>query len=483
MTQVILIINNSTWFGKRVHKNWISAAPIITSMLKDICDFSVIDANVNCWTCEEAEAKVRESGADIVLVSALSVDYQLQYHKTAAIAKKALPSCTVVMGGVYPTVMEEEVLSDKNIDYIFIGHAEGRLDSFIHALAAGGAKEIESFPGIGYRKKGGCIVNPLPTYIGDIKEMVRPDYSQIDIEGYLDMGGSYSPRNYSTECNDKKSVNIITSYGCRYNCFFCATRTISGTKIAYREVVDIIDEIKFFISEHNVTHISFIDDNMVSDKTIAKKLLSEIIAMGYSLEIQIGNLALWDLNEEIIILLAKAGCTRIGISIESSSQRVLRDIIHKPLDLSIVESMIAMLRENGIMITVDFIIGLPGETWREIRNTFRYAEKLDVDLCNFNIATPYPKTDMYLYMKENGLLPEGFSFMKDRAYLAGIPSTDEFKAAELLVLQAFEWEKVNCDTTVKRERTKRVLRIDDLQLDDYCRYMRESAIRCIRTME
>lgn len=485
MLKVTLVISNSRWFGKRRYQTWLPAAPILTAILREACDFSIIDANVNEWDFEQTETVIRASKADVVLISALSVDYHKQYHKAAEIAKKALPSCVVIMGGVYPTVMEVDILEDEHVDYVFVRHAEGRLDRFIRLLDIGDHAAIAAFPGVGYRKDSLPVLNPLLASIGDVEKQIRPDYSKLDIESYLAAADAqYNPKNYSTECSVKRSVNITTSYGCRYNCFFCATRTISGRKIAYRSVEDVLDEICFFVTHHRVNHISFMDDNVVSDKARAKALLAGIQAMGVDLELQVGNLAVWDLDASIIAALAAAGCTRVGISIESSSQRVLHKIIHKPLDLKIVKPIVAMLREAGMMVVADFIIGLPGETWQEIKDSFRYAAELDIDLCNFNVATPYPKTDLYKHMVANDMLPKDFSFTDDKFFLTGIPSTDEFTAAELKVLQAFGWEDVNCGTLERRERTKRVLRLDDQSLNDYCRSMRHSAIRsanyCLR---
>jgi len=69
-----------------------------------------------------------------------------------------------------------------------------------------------------------------------------------------------------------------------------------------------------------------------------------------------------------------------------------------------------MCREIGIDIGANFVIGFPGETWEEIRQTFRYAEACDFDVTHFHVATPFPDTDLYHMARDQKLLPEGFSF-------------------------------------------------------------------------
>lgn len=476
MHKIVLAINNFSWFGKRMFRTWLPAVPIITSLLKDKYDFSIVDANVNEWDFDQTVEALRNSQADIVLISALSIDYQIQYHKLAELAKIALPHCITFMGGIYPSSLPEQVMEDANIDFIMQGYAEERLVPILDAITKENKDFLSKVEGVGYRIGKEKHLIPFNRFLSECKTIIRPDYSLIDVDKYFKLQEGYYARNYSTECAEKRSINIIASYGCPYNCFFCANRSLSGSRVVYRPVDDVLDEIAYFVENHNIEQISFMDDNIVADKVRAKHLFEEIINRDYGLEIQIGNLAAWDLDDEILSLLKKAGCTRIGISVESGSQDVLYKIMHKPLNLEIIPPLVKKFREYGIMLIADFIIGLPGETWKDIRTSLSYAEKMDADLCNINIAVPYPGTDMYKYMIDNEMLPEDFKF-DERFFINGLVKTAEFSPTELKILVAFEWEKINASTPEKRERAKKALRLNDLELDEYCKEMRQGAIR------
>lgn len=476
MHKIVLAINNFSWFGKRMFRTWLPAVPIITSLLKDKYDFSIVDANVNEWDFDQTVEALRNSQADIVLISALSIDYQIQYHKLAELAKIALPNCITFMGGIYPSSLPEQVMEDANIDFIMQGYAEERLVPILDAITKENKDFLSKVEGVGYRIGKEKHLIPFNRFLSECKTIIRPDYSLIDVDKYFKLQEGYYARNYSTECAEKRSINIIASYGCPYNCFFCANRSLSGSRVVYRPVDDVLDEIAYFVENHNIEQISFMDDNIVADKVRAKHLFEEIINRDYGLEIQIGNLAAWDLDDEILSLLKKAGCTRIGISVESGSQDVLYKIMHKPLNLEIIPPLVKKFREYGIMLIADFIIGLPGETWKDIRTSLSYAEKMDADLCNINIAVPYPGTDMYKYMIDNEMLPEDFKF-DERFFINGLVKTAEFSPTELKILVAFEWEKINASTPEKRERAKKALRLNDLELDEYCKEMRQGAIR------
>ena len=479
MNKVVIVVNNFTWYGKRPFRTWLPAIPILTALLKNEFDLQVIDGNVNNYDFDQMASEVKKSNADLVLISALSVDYQRQYHRLAEISKMALPDCKVMMGGVYPSVLAEQVMEDENVDFVMIGHAEERIAKVVRYILEND-DNIYKAPGICFRKDGHVRINPLKQKLYMVKKMVRHDYSLLDIEKYFELQQNYSAKNYSTECSEKRSVNIISSYGCPYNCCFCANHSLSDSHVVYRPVKDVLDEIDFFVRKYGVKQVSFMDDNIVADKSRAKELIGGIIDLGYNLEIQIGNLAAWDLNDEILIMLKKAGCSRIGISVESGSQRVLSKIMHKPLNLEIIPPLVKRFKELDIMLIADFLVGIPGETWEEIRSTFDYAYKMGADLCNINIAVPYPGTEMYKDMKANNLLPDDFSFKKN-FYVSGLAKTEEFCPSELIILQGFEWERINADTQEKRERVKRVLRLTDEELDEYIRDMRTSALRFVKS--
>lgn len=476
MNKVVLVINNFSWFGKRTFRTWLPAVPIITALLNEQFDFSIIDANVNEWNFDQTKAAIRESNADLILISALSIDYQIQYHKLAELAKEVLPECITLMGGIYPTSLPNQVMEDKNVDFIIQGYAEERLPIVVKAILNRDYDYLGNMEGIGFKKSGKLHFIPFNKFLINCRTFVQPDYSLLDINRYFLFQSTYSAKNYSTECAEKKSVNIISSYGCSYNCFFCANRALSGSRVAYRPISDVLDEIDYFVKNYQIEQISFMDDNIVADKERAKLLFRELIRRNYNIEIQIGNLAAWDLDDEILDLLHKAGCTRIGISVESGSQRVLYKIMHKPLNLEIIPPLVQKFKKLGIMMVADFIIGLPGETWTDIRTSLTYAENMGADLCNINIAVPYPGTEMYEYMVENNLLPDDFKF-DERFFVNGLVKTSEFTPAELKTLVAFEWERINASTKEKREKAKKVLRLSDQELNQYCRDMRLAAIR------
>lgn len=464
--KILLLIPNYGWFGKRKWNSLPFAVPIIASILKDY-NLEIIDANINDYSEKELSDLLKEKTASLILVSTISYAYSRIYHRMTEIVKNARPDATLLIGGVYVTTCIEHVMEDPNIDIAMMGHAEDRLKLIVDAILHKDKEAVEKSEGIAFRKDGEVTINPLVSNIADVKRMVKPDYSRTSLKQYISKVDAIST-NFVNE-SKKRFANVLTSYGCPYNCLFCASRSISGRKVVVRPADDVLEELDYLVNECKIELLNIMDDNILFDKERAIYILNEIIRRNYNIEIRIDNLAIWHLDKEILNLLKEAGCTRLGVSIESGCERVLHKIIRKPLKLEIVKPIREMCRDTGILVQANFIIGFPGETWIEIRESLQFAEECDFDLVSIHIATPMPKTDLYEYAIKQGVLADGFSFYDDTHLGAtvGYLTTDEFTPQELEIMRAYEWDRINFSTPEKRKRALQILEMEEDELKEY----------------
>lgn len=473
---ILLMVPNYSWFGKRAWNTLPFAIPILAAILKKY-NFEIIDCNINDYTESDVAQILREKDAKIVLVSTISYDYHRTYHRLASIIKQAMPDCVLLMGGVYVTTCIEHVMEDINVDIAMMGHAEERLELLIDNILENQLEKIQKTEGIAYRKNSKVFVNQLISNVADVINMVKPDYEKTDIKKYIKKEEAIAI-NYVNE-SKKHFANVITSYGCPYNCIFCASRSISGRKVVVRPAEDVLEEIDFLVKDCNIELLNIMDDNILFDKNRAEFIFNEIINRQYHIEIRIDNLAIWHLDKKILELMKKAGVTRMGVSVESGCERVLHNIIRKPLKLNIVKPIRELCRNMGMLMTANFMIGLPGEKWDEIRESLKFAEYCDFDLISIHIATPLPKTDLYTYAVEYGALSEKFSFFDESHFGTGIGylETDEFSPKELEVIRAFEWDRINFSTEQKRKRACEVLELNEEELQSF---RKQTRINCGR---
>lgn len=469
MEKVVIIVANSRWFNGREYMEPIMALPILASQLAGKFEYTIIDCNAKDLNEMETKREIQSTQARFVLITALSVELHKHYHLVAKLSKEALPEAEVIMGGVYATTCYDHIIEDRNIDYVLLGYAENRLDKFLQKLCE--KSGMDNFAGAVYRENGSVKINPVDSYIGDVREMAKPDYSKIDLSPYVEHGFRFSTF-------AERELPIITSYGCPHNCLFCATRTISGRKIAYREVEDVIDEMRYLKNKYNINAVVFLDDNILTDEKRAKKLFERMIEEKFNFKFRLMSTAAWHLKDEIIDIMVKAGCYALSLSIESGVDRVLHEIIRKPLKKEIVPGVIEKLQKRGIFVSASIVIGFPGETWNEIRETIAFAEKCNPDYLQIFMATILPQTDLFKVAKENHCIPEDFSFFNEDIYtgfVKGNITTDEFIPDELEILRSYEWDRINFSTQDKREKFCKHRGITEKELAIFRQNTRRSA--------
>lgn len=129
----------------------------------------------------------------------------------------------------------------------------------------------------------------------------------------------------------------------------------------------------------------------------------------------------------------------------------MKNIIKKPIDLDKTFHILDLAKSLDFEIACNFVFGFPGETWDQIRDTCRYAGKINVDIANFHIATPLPMTElMDICIREGYLNPNEGTTLS--GYTKGVIETSEFSSLELQILRAFEGDRINF-SGLKRKQT------------------------------
>lgn len=186
----------------------------------------------------------------------------------------------------------------------------------------------------------------------------------------------------------------------------------------------VIDEIELLINKYKQTHINFLDDNFTVNRQRIKNLTQGMI------EKRFYELATFDcqtradaIDEEILVLLKRAGFRVINFGLETASERLMVLLNKKETVQQNIEG-VKLAKKFGFGVSGTFIFGLPTETKQERWQAYRLAKELSLDYVRFNNATPYPGTKLYeiaksenrLYIEKNwtnlnacGTLVEGAS--------------------------------------------------------------------------
>ncbi len=195
--------------------------------------------------------------------------------------------------------------------------------------------------------------------------------------------------------------NIIeTVRGCPYNCSFCSATIYNGKTYRYKPIENIINEIDSWTRKSSLAH--FADLNIASNFDKAKEVFSAIAPY---------NLTWWGSasvnvadDDELLRLMAKSGCSYLGIGMESISKDTLTEINKGHNINTDFKEMVRRLHDYNIDVYGFFIFGMDTDTIDDFKETAEFVIEAGIDFPIFQILTPYPGTRIYNTFKEQGRL-------------------------------------------------------------------------------
>lgn len=463
--RVMLTYPNQRWQKTDLSTTW-NLNPyticLLATMIKDEVDVKIIDAQFYNMSQDEFRKEVEEFNPDLVGISLLSSEYHLIGDIAADIVKDINSEIIIVMGGVHVTSMYWRVMENPKIDYAVRGEGEYVFRDLIRYINGEGSLPM----GVIYRKENGDMHIPPLTLVDDLDALPYPDYELVDFHAY-----SMTVQRYGIDAPaELPFMRIPTVRGCPIGCSFCQVESVSGKKHRMRSAANVVGELEMLIKKCGIKSINFEDDNAFLHRGRARELLRMMIDHKLNLKWKANGVALFTLDDEILPLMAKSGCLMLDVAIESGSERVLKEIVMKPIDLKTAPHKIALAKKYGIYVCVNFVIGLPGETWDEIRQSLRYAETCGADYVKIFIANPIIGTKMFDMAKKKGYIV-GDEY--DINWRYGRIKTPEFDPKDISILRAYEWDRINFTDPAKRKKTADIMNISLEELENIRRETRK----------
>lgn len=192
----------------------------------------------------------------------------------------------------------------------------------------------------------------------------------------------------------------------------------------YYSITRVKEDFKRLRERYGARTIVFQDDHFMADKQRAIKIINILGELQLAAVFQNG-LALYALDRKTLEALKKAGVNQLLLSVESGSNRVLKEIMHKPFDLSIVERVASDCRELKIYTNVNILIGLPGETKQDIEDTRRFLKTINANWFLIFCATPLVGSEMFDICLKKKYFKDSYI---DCDYKKAIVETEEFSA-------------------------------------------------------
>ena len=427
----------------------------------EVLDAVILDENKNIvrdnmihlgldWP--EIEQKIRESAPEVVGITCSFSSQSTNADRMAEIVKKINPNIKVVMGGTHPSSVPKEVLANPNVDFVVLGEGENTLVKLLQNINS--SEKMKEIKGLGFKYKNieGKEIGERETKEKEISEIPENKVKEIshinyerdyieDIDTIPLPARHLFPMNlylntemgHGADLMRKPISSMITSRGCPYNCVYCSVQTVWGRTYRPRSPENVVDEMEILVNQYGVKEIHFEDDNLTLKRERMIDICKEIVARKIDIKWTTPNgVAIWTLDKEVLTWMKKAGCYKLCFGIESGDPETQK-FIRKSVPFDKCKNIVKEANKLGIWTHGFFIIGFPFEDQKSIDNTLKYAIESDLDFASFFLATPYPKTDLYAIMNEQGMIAN-ITWDSLRVSAASI-NTKYFKREELLGLQ------------------------------------------------
>jgi len=363
--------------------------------------------------------------------------------------KEAVPDLNIAVCGDHVSVLPLETMENSKIDYVITG---GDFDVSMLDLA----KHLDSgkdLPKGVYFRENGKVVNTGQYEL--VKDLDKLPFIDRDIIPW---------RNYheSWRLHDEFTY-MMASRGCPYKCTFCSwPQMLYGSKLRFRGVSNVLDEMQMLVEKHGVKELFFDDDTFTCNRKWMKEFCDGIGERGIDV-VWSCNGRVDNVDKDMSGWMGSAGCRLIKFGVESSSQETL-DRIQKGYTIEQVRNSFKATRESGIMRHGTVMLGYPWERREDLRNTIEFVKELDVDTVQFSIPVVYPGTKLFDEAKANGWLrfPEG----EWEKYDMSMPSliNPNMDADEITSMCSTAWKEIYFRPGFIYNKITSVRNINDLRL-------------------
>lgn len=341
----------------------------------------LIDAVRNGMPEEALVEKIEKEKPDWVCISCMSAYFNEVKSLTLKLKEKGFK---VVIGGVHPTFMPYQTLTDTTCDYVIVGEGEISLPKLV---LQGDNKGINGVYSINDLEDEDTPFEKSD-YYKNLDEIPLPDWEQMQPK-------TYPPAPMGMVAKGYPIAPVLASRGCAHACIFCAGNQLYKRRVRFRSPENVIKEIKLLIEKYGIKEFQFIDANIILRRdfivSLCELMIKEKIKIPWSCPSGL-RADCFDLN--LGKLMRKAGCYMAVIGIESANPEILK-IIKKGETIETITAAIENAHKVGIITVGSFMLGLPGDTRETMRQTIDYAKSVPLDRAVFSILDVFPGCEIW----------------------------------------------------------------------------------------
>ncbi|MBI5162649.1 MAG: B12-binding domain-containing radical SAM protein [Magnetospirillum sp.] len=345
-----------------------------------------------------------------------SHEWPLMRDICAAIRAR-FPAVPLVAGGEHITALPAFTLENcAAIDVCVLGEGEETMVELVAALTAGtpaqtavagtpalaavaGTPALAEVAGLCRRGEGPTARRERLKALDDIPP---PAWDLFPLEQYLDNG-------YGFGVNRGRSMPVLATRGCPYQCTFCSNPTMWGPRWLARDARKVFVEMMEYKAKYRIDNFDFYDLTAIVKKDWIVRFTDLVRESRQRFTWQLPSGTRSEaIDADVSRRLYESGCRNMSYAPESGSPAVLTRI-KKKIKLSAMLTSMGDSVRAGINCKANIILGFPGETHGEVRQTLWFCVRMalagvhDMSISPFS---PYPGSELFEDMRAAGRIPD-----------------------------------------------------------------------------
>jgi radical SAM superfamily enzyme YgiQ (UPF0313 family) len=322
------------------------------------------------------------------------------------------PDKPIVCGGEHFTATADLSMAQAPIDFIVAGEGEETAVALFRALEIG--LDVTVIPGIVFRNEHGEVVhNPRRDRIRNIDEIPWPAWDLFDVAAYDD-------NKLVTGIHYGRTVPILATRGCPYQCTYCSSPGMWTTRWFARSPSDVADEIQHYVEKFGASNFPFQDLTAILKRDWVVDFTKQILDRGLKISWQLpAGTRSEIIDDEVSRLLVASGCRSLNLAPESGSERTRKHMKKMLTDEKLFRAARAATR-NGLNVGIFLVLGYPTDEPIDMKATARMVRRLarvGVDDVSAGFFFPLPNTEIFRELEKQGKVELNDDFLKLPIYV------------------------------------------------------------------
>lgn len=344
---------------------------------KENISVKVLDLMAKDLSIEETLTLVKETNAKVVGITGTTYQLRGMILLGEALKDFSKQELSLVAGGSHVSADPNFIEKFPFFDFIIVGEGETTFTELVKRILNGEK----------------CINRVCQgKTCEDLDALPFPSRHLLDWADYSN--GRYGSR-FST---------IHSSRGCLFNCIFCSN-ALCGRRVRYRAPENVVDEIEECHQKYGSAFFIFTDDTFTLKRERVVRICEEIVSRGLKIRWNCETRANL-VDEKLLSLMKNSGCEEIFFGVESGSERIRNEVIHKQVKDEDIYNAFKVSKKLGMITNAFLMAGFPTETQAELKETFDFCFKAKPDVIGLHLTTILPGAPIFdIALKEGKITP------------------------------------------------------------------------------